>query len=182
MRRLAKAQGWRDELGAGALVEIAYHRAAAQRAWEADVPDDLPRDPAEPAAPGLFATLADVDFDQEAVLVVAEEVHFGRAAARLHLAQSAVSQHVAHLEREVGVALLERTSRRVDLTRAGEALLGEARRTLDAAGSARRAARRAAAGETGWLRIGFVDSAAYDLLPRLLVAFHHHRPEVRLEL
>lgn len=115
-------------------------------------------------------------------VAVAEELHFGHAAARLHLAQSAVSQQVAHLERELGVVLLERTSRRVDLTRAGEAFLGEARRTLDAAGSARRAARRAAAGETGWLRIGFVDSAAYDLLPRLLAAFHHRRPEVRLEL
>lgn len=115
-------------------------------------------------------------------VAVAEELHFGRAATRLHLAQSAVSQQVAHLERDVGVALLERTSRRVALTRAGAAFLVEARRTLDAAGSARRAARRAAAGETGWLRIGFVDSAAYDLLPRLLAAFHHHRPEVHLEL
>ncbi|QBI19770.1 LysR family transcriptional regulator [Egibacter rhizosphaerae] len=115
-------------------------------------------------------------------VAVAEELHFGRAAARLHLAQSAVSQQVAQLERDVGVALLARTSRRVELSRAGEAFLVEARRTLDAAGSARRAARRAAAGETGWLRIGFVDSAAYDLLPRLLAAFHQRRPEVRLEL
>lgn len=70
VRRLAKAEGWLDELGpeTEALLEIAYDRPAAQRAWQANVPDGLERDPGEPAAPGVFATLADVDFDQEAVV------------------------------------------------------------------------------------------------------------------
>ena len=113
---------------------------------------------------------------------VAEDLHFGRAAGRLHLAPSAVSQHVARLERELGAALLARTSRSVTLTAAGEALLPEARRALRAVAAGASAARRAAAGTTGRLRMGFVDSAAYDLLPRLLAAFHQRLPEVHLDL
>ena len=114
-------------------------------------------------------------------VAVAEDLHFGRAAQRLHLAQSAVSQHIAHLERELGVTLLARTSRRVDLTPAGTAFLAELKRSLASLENAALAARRAAAGEEGWLRLGFVDSAAYDLLPRLLRAFHEARPDVRIQ-
>ncbi len=74
VRRLAKAEDWREGLRRDdesweALAEIAYDRAAAQRAWEANVPADLPRDPADPVQPGVFVTLADVDFAQEAVVV-----------------------------------------------------------------------------------------------------------------
>lgn len=115
-------------------------------------------------------------------VAVAEDLHFGRAAARLHLTPSAVSQHLTRLERELGTALLDRTSRSVTLTAAGEAVLPEARRALRAVAAARSVALRAASGETGRLRIGFVDSAAYDLLPRLLAAFHQRFPEVHLDL
>jgi DNA-binding transcriptional LysR family regulator len=115
-------------------------------------------------------------------VAVAEELHFGRAAQRLHVAQSSLSKQVQALEADVGVALLSRTSRRVELTAAGATFLRRARRILAQADDAARDARRAARGEIGRLTIAFVDSAAYALLPPLLRRLHEQLPEVRVAL
>lgn len=115
-------------------------------------------------------------------VAVAEELHFGRAAARLFIAQPPLSQQIQQLERELGVTLFGRTSRRVQLTPAGEAFLEGARQTLAALEAAAQSARRAARGETGWLGIGFAASATYDLLPAVLHDFRAQFPDVTLSL
>ena len=115
-------------------------------------------------------------------VTVAEELHFGRAAARLFIAQPPLSQQIQQLERELGVALFARTSRRVQLTPAGAAFLAEARQILAHLGTAADTAKRAARGETGWLGIGFAASATYDLLPAVLHDFRAAFPEVALSL
>jgi DNA-binding transcriptional LysR family regulator len=115
-------------------------------------------------------------------VAVAEELHFGRAAVRLRVVQPALSQQIQRLERELGVPLLLRTKRRVSLTAAGEAFLVEARRTLAAADSAVEFARRAGAGETGRLRIGYVDLAMWGPLPGLLRGYRVEHPGVELRL
>lgn len=115
-------------------------------------------------------------------VAVAEELHFGRAAEKLFIAQPPLSQQIQQLERELGVLLFARTSRRVQLTPAGEVFLDEARRTLAGLEAGADAARRAARGETGWLGIGFAASATYDLLPTVLHDFRAAYPEVQLSL
>jgi DNA-binding transcriptional LysR family regulator len=115
-------------------------------------------------------------------VAVAEELHFGRAASRLHLAQPSLSRQVRDLERELGVPLLSRAHRRVALTTAGEAFLEGARLTLARAAEAAEEARRAHRGEVGRLRMGFVQSATFQALPRLLGTFRAAWPEVALEL
>ena len=115
-------------------------------------------------------------------VAVAEELHFGRAAERLFIAQPPLSQQIQQLERELGVSLFARTSRRVQLTPAGEAFLTEARQILAGVTHAAGAAQRAARGETGWLGIGFAASATYDLLPAVLHDFRASFPEVALSL
>jgi DNA-binding transcriptional LysR family regulator len=115
-------------------------------------------------------------------VAVAEELHFGHAATRLHIVQSALSRQVALLERELGVALLERSGRGVALTGAGSDLLADALRVLAAADAARERAGRAGRGERGTLCIGFVAPAVYDLLPRTLRTFQATAPDVRLIL
>ncbi len=115
-------------------------------------------------------------------IAVAEELHFTRAARRLHVAQPPLSQVVRRLEKELDAQLLRRTSRRVELTDAGRVFLEEARRTVAAADRSVEVVQRAARGQTGWLRVGFVESAAYELLPRILPAFMSRSPGVQLEL
>jgi DNA-binding transcriptional LysR family regulator len=115
-------------------------------------------------------------------VAVAEELHFGRGAARLRVAQPALSQQIKQLERELGVELLARTKRRVALTEPGRLFLPEARRTLAQAAAAVDVARRAAAGEVGRLRIGYVDAALWGILPTILGAFRERHPAVRLAL
>lgn len=115
-------------------------------------------------------------------VAVAEELHFRRAALRLHVAQPPLSQQIQRLERELGSELFRRTRRKVELTSAGEVFLAEARRTLVHAERAEEAVRSAARGEAGWLRVGFVGSISYDLLPRLLREFRERYPRVQMEL
>ncbi|WP_435175155.1 LysR substrate-binding domain-containing protein [Actinacidiphila sp. bgisy145] len=98
---------------------------------------------------------------------VAEERHFGRAAARLHMAQPPLSQAIRQLEGELGVELFHRTTRRVDLTDAGRAYLDRVRAVLAGIDEAADHARRVAAGVVGHLTLGCVGSATYSLLPTL---------------
>lgn len=118
----------------------------------------------------------------EAFVAVADELHFSRAAERLQMAQSPLSQRIKSLERELGVELFARTNRRVALTGAGKVVLREARATLRAATATRRAAERARTGRAGVLRVGFVASAAFLQLPSLLRDVRERAPDVRIEL
>ena len=115
-------------------------------------------------------------------VAVAEELSFTRASARLHLAQPALSAQIRQLEERVGAKLFERTTRKVELTPAGRALLERAPSLLDATGEALAAARMAAAGETGALTIGLIATAALDFTPKVLRAFAEQRPNVALSV
>jgi DNA-binding transcriptional LysR family regulator len=115
-------------------------------------------------------------------VAVAEELSFSRAATRVHISQPPLSRQVARLEGELGVRLLHRTTHEVTLTEAGQAFLAEARQMLSLATRAGHAARRAARGETGHLRVGFIGSALYSSLPQLLRQFRQRYPEVELSL
>ena len=109
---------------------------------------------------------------------VAEEKHFGRAAARLHMAQPPLSQQIRRLEDELGVSLLQRTTRRVDLTPAGEAYLARVRTILRAVDAAGEQAQRIGSGLEGRLVVGCVGSATYSLLPSLARALRDQLPGV----
>src|SRR5581483_8041363 len=101
-------------------------------------------------------------------VAVAEELHFARAAERLNIAQPPLSKQIRQLEEELGVQLLERTTRSVSLTSAGRVFLEEARRALGQVERATTLARQAQRGEVGELLVGFITSAGYDILPGLL--------------
>src|SRR4051794_12772178 len=101
-------------------------------------------------------------------VAVAEELHFRRAAERLHIAQPAVSEQIRKLEEELGVRLFDRTQRNVALTDAGAAMLTEAYRVLHHAEAARLAARNAADGPGSELRIGYVPTALLPSIPRIV--------------
>jgi DNA-binding transcriptional LysR family regulator len=115
-------------------------------------------------------------------VAVAEELHFSRAAARLSLAQSALSSQIRQLEREIGGPLLKRSTRRVELTPAGEALLEDATELLAAADGALERARALARGEVGSLTIGSLGPAPGGILAPLLSRFSGRHPDVRVEL
>lgn len=115
-------------------------------------------------------------------VAVGDALHFGRAALALHIAQPPLSRAIRALEIELGTPLFDRGTRGVRLTGAGAALLPEARRLLRDAEAFRVGARQYAAGEAGTLAIGFVSTAAYNVLPRIVPAFRARRPGVRLEL
>lgn len=115
-------------------------------------------------------------------VMLAETGNFHRAAERLHMAQPPLSISIRKLEAELGSALFERTSRGVRLTQAGQAALQDARRALFHAGQARAAVAAAAQGERGALRIGFIGSATYALLPKLIPAFRAAHPGIELVL
>jgi DNA-binding transcriptional LysR family regulator len=115
-------------------------------------------------------------------VAVGDALNFGRAALALHIAQPPLSRAIRALEAELGATLFGRGTRGVRLTGAGAALLPEARRLLRDAEAFREGARQYAAGAAGTLSIGFVSTAAYNVLPRIVPAFRARRPGVRLAL
>ncbi|BCQ22547.1 LysR family transcriptional regulator [Caballeronia sp. NK8] len=115
-------------------------------------------------------------------VTVAEEMHFGRAAARLAMTQPPLSQAIRALEDALGVALFVRTKRTVELTPVGKDLLPEVRRLLASADALRPLAQSLARGEAGVLSLAFVSTADYGLLPALLRDFGARYPGVRLQL
>jgi DNA-binding transcriptional LysR family regulator len=115
-------------------------------------------------------------------IAVAEELHFGRAAARLHMTQPPLSQAIAALEELLGAPLFLRNRRTVELAAAGIALLPEARRLLAQADALPELARRAAGGEAGRLALAFVTSCDYSVLPPFLRRYSERYPDVHLSL
>ncbi|MBI2768676.1 MAG: LysR family transcriptional regulator [Burkholderiales bacterium] len=115
-------------------------------------------------------------------VAVAEELHFGRAAARLHMTQPPLTQAIAQLERLLGVRLFDRTKRSVQATPAGAALLPQARDLIARAQALPGVARAAASGEVGRLRLGFVSTVGFALLPQWVRGFRALYPQVQLEL
>jgi len=115
-------------------------------------------------------------------VTVAEELHFGKAALRLHMTQPPLSQTIQALEQLLGAALFERNRRGVALTPAGIALLPEARRILAQAQELPQLIQRAAAGEVGRLTLAFVSSADYSVLPPFLRAYRASYPQVQITL
>jgi DNA-binding transcriptional LysR family regulator len=115
-------------------------------------------------------------------LAVAEELHFGRAAERLRMAQPPLSQQIRRLEQEIGYSLFQRTSRSVKLTPAGKTLVDRARRTLLKVDEDLEAVRRVARGEEGSLKVGFVGSAMLTDLPAILGRYRRAYPRVQLHL
>ncbi len=115
-------------------------------------------------------------------VAVAEELHFGRAAERLHMAQPPLSQQIRLLEEELALTLFDRSTRSVALTRAGEVLLSEARGLLRSSDSVERVMSDFRSGEGGTLRLGFVDSSAYEVMPRFLREYRQRWPKVSFEL
>ncbi len=116
-------------------------------------------------------------------IVLSEELHFGRAAQRLNMAQPPLSQQIRVLEEELGARLFERTNRRVELTPAGKALLPEARALVAQAERASIVTLRAQRGELGELRVGFTGSAAFStIIPQLIYEYRRRLPGMHLRL
>lgn len=115
-------------------------------------------------------------------VTLAEELHFGRAAERLHIAQPPLSQQIRQLEVELGFQLFHRTKRTVQLTEAGQVFLGEVQQIFQQLDRAIQVGRKTSRGEMGQLVVGFVSSTAYNVLPTILRTFRTHVPDVSLEL
>jgi DNA-binding transcriptional LysR family regulator len=113
---------------------------------------------------------------------VAEELHFGRAAARLAIAQPALSRQIQQMEEELGTPLLRRTQRRVELLPAGALLLERARGIQQELARAVADTRRTGSGELGRLAVGFIHSSTYGLLPSIIGRFRKLHPGIELEL
>ncbi|MEV6161927.1 LysR family transcriptional regulator [Streptomyces sp. NPDC052052] len=115
-------------------------------------------------------------------LALAEECHFGRAAARLHVAQPALSQQIKQLERELGVPLFNRSTRRVEPTEAGRQLTAYARVIVAEEERARVHMRELATGHAGRVSVGFIGTATYDVLPRVARTVRAQLPGITLDL
>ena len=115
-------------------------------------------------------------------ITVAETGHIGRAAERLHISQPPLTRQIQALEAELGVELFNRTARGVTLTQAGEQLYADARNIRLLADQAAERAQRAGRGQIGSLDVGLYGSASFDLVPRMLAAFGHDHPDVKVVL
>lgn len=115
-------------------------------------------------------------------VAVAEEMHFGRAAERLHMAQSPLSHQIRQLERRLGVVLLDRDHHVIGITDAGQTFLEEARRLLGELDRAVERTRRAGRGEVGRVRVGYVSEMTADVLPRSLKAHRQRFPDITIDL
>jgi DNA-binding transcriptional LysR family regulator len=115
-------------------------------------------------------------------VAVAQELHFGRAARRLDMAQPPLSQQIQRLEAELGMELFRRYPRRIELTSGGRLLLSQAEPLLAQADRVEMTMRCAAQGVAGPLTVGFARSAGYALLPTIMRAFHERYPDVKLNL
>lgn len=118
----------------------------------------------------------------QAFLAVADELHFGRAAERLHMAQPPLSRTIKQLERDLGAQLFDRTTRIVRLTAAGEALIEPAQEVLEGCRTARNAVRGAGRGETGRVRVGFAGPSSYHMVGALSRLVRHRHPGIELSL
>lgn len=132
----------------------------------------------DPAANGLPLDFRELRY----FVVLCEELHFGRAAERLHISQSPLSQAIAQLERKLGTRLLDRSSRRVELTEAGKVLVHHARRLLSEAQDAVGATRRAGAGENGSLRLAVGPVSMAAVLPGLRHALDERLAELTVDV
>src|SRR5699024_5191368 len=115
-------------------------------------------------------------------VAVAEELHFGRAASRLNMAQPPLSEQIRKFEAELGIQLLFRNSRKVELTAAGEVILSGAREALSRMERAVLNAQRVARGETGHINLGFVSSACITILPGMLRHLSLNLPEINIDI
>jgi DNA-binding transcriptional LysR family regulator len=118
----------------------------------------------------------------KAVVTLAEELHFVRAARRLGITQPALSQRIQRAEAEVGAALFVRSQRRVALSEAGRVFVADARTVVANFDRAVATARRVSQGEIGRLRLGFVENASFHLLPRAASQFRRKHPNCSIEL
>jgi DNA-binding transcriptional LysR family regulator len=125
----------------------------------------------------------DVDLDDlQALVVLSETLHFGRAADRLHVSQPALSKRIRRMEERIGGALLVRGYRDVRLTEAGRLLASRGRHLIGEASAALALTERAARGEAGLLRIGFGITSIFTLLPDVVLRFRRAHPDVQLHL
>lgn len=115
-------------------------------------------------------------------LAVAEDLHFGRAAERIHIAQPPLSQQIKQLEKEIGVQLFKRTKRSVELTEAGRVFQREAYAVLERLEKGVLKTQQADRGEAGWVGIGFLSSMNYDMLPNVIRRFRNQYPNIELFL
>jgi DNA-binding transcriptional LysR family regulator len=115
-------------------------------------------------------------------ITVATELHFGRAAKKLHIAQPPLSKQIQDLEAELGFELFARTKRSVRLTPAGQAFLVEVTQIFQQLNKAIDIGRKTSRGELGQISIGFVGSATYNILPVMLQQFRDRYPDVQIEL
>lgn len=124
-----------------------------------------------------------IEFNQlRCFVAVAEELHFGRAAARLHMTQPPLTRHIQLLEHALGVELFERTSRSVRLTKAGAVFLTDAVRLLQFAEQAALSARRFGKGDVGKVTVGFTAVSGYDLIPSLIAGARVDIPGITMVL
>ena len=115
-------------------------------------------------------------------VAVADALSFTRAAARLHIAQPPLTQQIRALERELGVEVFSRTTRKVELTASGRVFIRHARQVLESVEEMTVATQRVHRGEVGRIAIGFLSSIAFDYFPRVMREFRNRYPEVKVEL